>query len=364
MITGHDLVEWQIRIAAGAALPATQAQISFRGHAMEARLYAEDPGRDFAPASGSVRTLRLPGAAADLRIETGMREGDEVSIYYDALIAKLVAFGAAREEARRRLETALAQVEIAGIANNRDFLVRLVRHPDVVAGAIDTGLIERQRAALTLPLSAAPLAALAAASLAWLNGAAGHGAADDLTDAHSPWRLRDGWRLAGETDCALSWSDAGMERKVNVRFGRAGLTLATDDTTVAVRLLGWDGKRILLECGSARIEAQVERQDDELCVGIDQRRWTLRFLDPLARPPGAQIDPARLVAPVHGRVLDVLVSPGASVTRGQALILLECMKLEYRVTAPVDGVVAALHYAAGDVVEEGAQLLTFVPGTW
>jgi len=169
MITGHDLVEWQIRIASGEDLPATQERISCRGHAMEARLYAEDPQRDFAPASGLLRQLRLPASAPDLRIETGVREGDEIPIYYDALLAKLVAFGDDREGARRRLEAALTDVEIAGVAHNRDFLLRLVQHPDFVAGTIDTGFIERHRAALALPLSAAPFAAVAAASLTWLH---------------------------------------------------------------------------------------------------------------------------------------------------------------------------------------------------
>jgi len=362
MITGHDLVEWQIRIASGEALPATQAQISRRGHAMEARLYAEDPARDFAPASGTVRTFRLPAAAADLRIETGLREGDEIPIYYDALLAKLVASGGTREEARHRLETALSEVEIGGVANNRDFLLRLVRHPDFIAGAIDTGAIERHRPALTLPLSAAPFAALAAASLAWIDAEPAPGPPEETTDAYSPWRLHDGWRLAGETEYLLIWSDGGIDRKVEARFARAGLTLTIDETTAAARLLSRDGKRLLVECGSERIEAAVERHRNEMHITIGAQSWKLRLIDPLARAAGAEVDPARLVAPVHGRVLDVLVSPGSQVRRGQPMLLLECMKLEYRVVAPADGLVAALNYAAGDVVEEGALLLTFVPG--
>jgi 3-methylcrotonyl-CoA carboxylase alpha subunit len=361
MITGHDLVEWQIRIASGEALPATQAQISLRGHAMEARLYAEDPPRDFAPASGPVRTFRLPPPAADLRIETGLREGDEIPIYYDALIAKLVACDATREAARRRLETALGEIEIAGIANNRDFLLRLLRHPDFIAGAIDTGVIERHRAVLTLPLSAAPSAVLAAASLAWLDGEPAAGPPEDNADACSPWRLHDGWRLAGATEYPLVWSDSGINRRVAARFGRTGLTLTIDETTAPARLLRRDHRRLVLEYGSDRIEAEVEQQRNEMRLTIGAQSWKLRLIDPLARTAGADIDPARLVAPVHGRVLDVLVSPGAEVRRGQALLLLECMKLEYRVIAPADGLVEAFNYAVGDVVEEGALLLRFVP---
>jgi 3-methylcrotonyl-CoA carboxylase alpha subunit len=360
MITGHDLVEWQIRVASGEPLPVTQAQISFRGHAIEARLYAEDPARDFLPASGPLRRLALPAGSADLRIETGVREGDEVPIYYDSLLAKLVAWGAEREDARRRLEVALTEVEIGGIANNRDFLLRLLRHPDFISGATDTGLIDRHRASLALPLSSAPVAALAAASLAWIDRDRTQDG--ELADAHSPWRLHDGWRLAGEADYALAWSDAGIERKAEFHFGRAGLSFTADETTTTLKLVSREATRILFECGASRIEADIARDGDEFVVAIDRQSWRLRALDPLARRPGAEIDPARLVAPVHGRVLDVLVSPGSKVTRGQALLLLECMKLEYRVAAPADGLVEALHYAAGDVVEEGAQLVTFVPG--
>jgi 3-methylcrotonyl-CoA carboxylase alpha subunit len=362
MITGHDLVEWQIRIASGEPLPAMQGQISARGHAIEARLYAEDPARDFAPTSGMLQRLRLPAAANDLRIETGVREGDDIPIYYDALLAKIVAFGAERDAARRRLEAALAEIEIAGIAHNRDFLLRLLRHRDFVAGAIDTGSIERHRAALVLPLAAASAAAIVAATLAWLTPV-DDDAAQAAQDAHSPWRARDGWRLSGERagEYAMRWLDHGIERKVAMRFGPEGLRLTIDETIVEAKLLRREGMRLAFACDGARYEASVERHGSELRVALDGGSCRLRALDPLARAAGAQLDPARLVAPVHGRVLDVLVAAGMKVRRGQPLILLECMKLEYRVTAPVDGRVEALNYAAGDVVEEGALLLKFVP---
>src|ERR1700722_3376460 len=169
MVTRYDLVEWQLRVAAGETLPARQEQICTRGHAMEVRLYAEDPAHDFAPSTGRLGRFRLPAPNTDLRVETGMREGDEIPIFYDALLAKLIVWGSDRADARRGLEAALTTTEIAGVANNRDFLLRLVRHRGFAAGAIDTGFIERHQAALTIPLSAAPLAAVAAASLALLH---------------------------------------------------------------------------------------------------------------------------------------------------------------------------------------------------
>jgi 3-methylcrotonyl-CoA carboxylase alpha subunit len=361
MVTRFDLVEWQLLVAAGEALPARQEQICSRGHAMEARLYAEDPGHDFVPASGSLRQFRLPPATLDLRIETGMREGDEIPIYYDALLAKLIAWGTDREDARRGLEAALAATEIGGVANNRDFLLRLVRHRDFSAGAIDTGFIVRHRTALTIPFSAAPLAAVAAASLALLHDEPSPDA-DGVRDSHSPWSLRDGWRVAGETQCQLDWLDAGLERRITIHFGRSALRLTMDDETSAeIARIAHDGAEIAFELDSAPTRASVRRQGAAFDIALTGSNWHLRQLDALARRAGARPGPARLNAPVHGRVLDVLVEAGASVKRGQVLMLLECMKLEYRVTAPADGTVEALHFVPGDVVEDGVQLLTFTP---
>jgi 3-methylcrotonyl-CoA carboxylase alpha subunit len=363
MVTRYDLVEWQLRVAAGEALPARQEQICSRGHAMEARLYAEDPAHDFVPASGRLRRFRLPAATPDLRIETGMREGDEVPIFYDALLAKLIAWGTDRADARRRLEAALSTTEIAGIANNRDFLLRLVRHRDFAAGAIDTGFIARHRTALAIPLSAAPLAAVAAASLALLyeEPSADASIALGVRDARSPWSLHDGWRLAGETEYELDWSDAGLERRLKIRFARSALELTMDDESSAeVRRVVRHESALTFELDSAPMRASVRRQGADFEVVLKGHSWRLRHRNALARRAGTPLGPARLVAPVHGRVLDVLMSAGAKVRRGQVLMLLECMKLEYRVTAPADGTVEALHFAAGDVVEEGVQLLTFV----
>jgi 3-methylcrotonyl-CoA carboxylase alpha subunit len=355
MVTGFDLVEWQLRVASGEDLPATQQQIRSRGHAMEARLYAEDPAHDFVPATGRLRRYQLPSPAPDLRIETGMREGDEISIFYDALLAKLIAWGPDREQARRRLDAALAATEIEGVANNRDFLLRLVRHPDFAGGATDTGFIERRRVALAIPLSAAPFVAIAAASLALLH------AEPRSRDVHSPWNVRDGWRLAGETEYELAWLDTGLGRRVQIRFGLSGLSMTMDESTVEVGFVSRQGGDLAFQFNAAPMRARVRQQGVDFTILLEDRSWHLRHIDALARRAGAEVDPGHLVAPVHGRVLDVLVSVGAKVKRGQVLMLLECMKLEYRVTAPADGMVEALHFATGDVVEEGVQLLSLAP---
>ncbi len=363
MVTRYDLVEWQLRVAAGEALPARQEQICSRGHAIEARLYAEDPAHDFVPSTGRLSRFRLPAATSDLRVETGMREGDEIPIFYDALLAKLIVWGSDRADARRGLEAALSATEIAGVAHNRDFLLRLIRHRDFAAGAIDTGFIERHQGALTVPLSAAPLAAVAAASLALLQAERrpdlpGPAAA---WDSHSPWSLHDGWRLAGECRCELHWSDGGLHRRLEIGFGRTALELSMDEGTAAVRHVAREGNELLFELDSVPVRARVHRQAADFEVTLKGQSWHLHHLDMPARRAGARLGPARLLAPVHGRVLDVPVAAGSAVKRGQVLMLLECMKLEYRVTAPADGTVEALHFAAGDVVEDGVQLLDFTP---
>ncbi|HEY6255973.1 MAG TPA: acetyl-CoA carboxylase biotin carboxylase subunit, partial [Xanthobacteraceae bacterium] len=315
MVTGFDLVECQLRVAAGEDLPATQEQISSRGHAMEARLYAEDPAHDFVPASGRLRQFRLPAATGDLRIETGMREGDDIPIFYDALLAKLIAWGENREEARARLDAALTATEIAGVANNRDFLLRLVRHGDFAEGTIDTGFIERHRAALALPLSAAPFAAVAAASLALLHEAPSV-EADALLgsgDSRSPWRLRDGWRLAGAAEAThseLVWSDGGLDRRLEVSFGPSRLSLTLDGERVDARIVAWNEGELGFEFDSTPMLARVRRQGAAFHVELEGRSYHLRHLDGFARRGQTLIDPGRLNAPVHGRVLDVLVAPG------------------------------------------------------
>jgi 3-methylcrotonyl-CoA carboxylase alpha subunit len=330
---------------------------------MEARLYAEDPARDFAPVSGRLRQFRLAAPSPDLRVETGMREGDEIPIFYDTLLAKLIALGGDREQALRRLDAALMETEIAGVANNRDFLLRLVRQPEFSAGAIDTGLIERHRAALAIPLAAAPLEAVAAASLALLYAApsADAGTASDARDSHSPWNLRDGWRLVGAAEYEFVWLDAGLDRRLKIRFSKSKLSLAMDESSAEARLLDRHGNELAFEFNAVPKRARFRRQGADFTIFLDDRSWRLRHRDALARRTEAELDPGRLVAPVQGRVRDVLVSAGAKVKRGQVLMLLECMKLEYRVTAPADGMVKALHFAAGDVVEDGVQLVSFVP---
>ncbi len=323
MITGLDLVEWQLRVAAGEALPLRQDQIVARGHAVEARLYAEDPERDFLPQSGTLTMLRAPDAAPDLRIETGVRQGDAVSPYYDPMIAKLVAWGEDRTAAIARLAGGLSAYRIAGVTTNRDFLRRLARHPDFTRGAVETGFIARHRASLAAP--PAPDAAFAAAS---------RGLMDDETprpkaDRFSPWAARDGWRLGGHVSRELRWREG--DREV-VHVPASAGTVENFD---------------------------VVRIGNRFTVIGDDGSWQLDYVDPLLEPDTAAVAGGRLTAPMPGKIVQVLAKAGETVKRGQAILILEAMKMEHTIAAPADGTIDAINYAAGDLVEEGAALIAF-----
>ncbi len=363
MITGLDLVEWQLRVASGEPLPLQQDEIARHGHAIEARLYAEDPARGFLPQAGTLRHFRMPHTNPELRIETGLRAGDSVGVHYDGLLAKLVAHGEDRAGAIARLAAALADTRIAGVVTNRDYLIRVLHEPEFSAGAFDTGFLARHGDALR-PAARASLAALGAAACAVAadDDAAASTAAARSRDPHSPWAGRDGWRLHGNEMRELQFLDGDAERAVRMRRGRAGFSVEIDGKTAELRLARGGAGDIEIEIDGARISATVVRQKDEIIVILPDETRRLLARDVLAPTAEAGAISARLAAPMPGKILAVHVAPGAKVTRGQLLLVLEAMKMEHAITAPADGVVEAVHFAAGDVVDEGALLIAFVAG--
>jgi 3-methylcrotonyl-CoA carboxylase alpha subunit len=332
MITGLDLVEWQLRVAAGEPLPLRQEQLAIRGHAIEARIYAEDPSREFLPSIGRLVHLSTPQAAAGLRIDTGVRQGDEITPYYDPMIAKLIVHGATRTDAIGRLRAALAEYQVVGVHTNVEFLQRLADAPSFTAARVDTALIERERAHLFPAPLAPPPAAWELAARAVYPAAPADG---------SPWGSSDGWRL-GERE----------SRHATLRWG---------DETRSLRV-GFDAD--IPEPGASR----VVRADDGIHVFLDGRQHLFEWLDPY-RPPAEPADArGSLVAPMPGRVLAVLAAAGAQVKRGQPLVVMEAMKMEHTVTAPRDGTVARILCTVGEQLKEGTELLVLAekdvsPGT-
>jgi 3-methylcrotonyl-CoA carboxylase alpha subunit len=363
MITGLDLVEWQLRVAAGEPLPLTQDELAIDGHAFEARIYAEDPARDFLPATGRIVHMSLPVESEAVRIDSGVAEGDEISIHYDPMIAKLIVHGHDREGARLRLLRALEAMTIVGPANNVAFLRAVAAHPAFAAAEVDTGFIARHRAELVPDEAPADANTLALAALAVLadRQAEAAAAARRSGDPYSPWNRTDGWRLNLPTRVVMQFTqghgEGELTHEVRIFFVPGGYRLAIGERRILASIEALSGVALTAVLDGWRLTARVVRQGLLLVVDGPQGLVPLILVDPHG---GAAPDVAvsgRILAPMPGKVVAVLTREGARVERGQPLLILEAMKMEHSILAPVDGTVTALRYAAGELVSEGAELL-------
>ncbi len=358
MITGFDLVEWQLRVAAGEPLPARQADVQASGHAIEARVYAEDPASGFLPSTGELLHLSFPETAEGLRVDSGVRPGDRVSVYYDPMIAKVIAWGADRATALRRLQRALAQTEIAGVVTNVTFLQAVLGHTRFAAGVVDTAFIDQQREALLREDGALPESVLAAAALGEMvaRADAARRAAAQSGDPHSPWQQTNGWRLNSETHSDLTFLYGEQELAVSVIFGWQGLRLGLPGGEVSAAVEAGGAGQLTLRLGDANYTARVLRRGLRRWVLMEGRSYVLTLQDTLHGLAGSLGADGRIVAPMPGRITAVLVAAGDRVSEGTPLLRLEAMKMEHTLTAPHDGAVETLNCAAGELVEEGAEL--------
>ncbi len=346
-VTGQDLVEWQLRVAAGERLPKLQDELGISGHAIEVRICAEDPERDFMPATGKVTWLQLPPAEPHVRVDTGIVAGDTITPNYDSMIAKLIVWGEDRPAALRHMRRALDGTAIAGPRTNLALLRRIVAEPDFASGAFDTGFIARHPHLLAPPEAPAP-ALWAAACLSVL--------AEAATDPADPWGAGDGWRVNGGAAAGLSLEHDGTQVQVAARaFGGGAWVLDLPDGSVTARLVPG---AVLLD--GARVRLTILRAGATITIVRDGANTVFTHTDPLAPPADAEAADARLVAPTPARVGSVFVQPGDAVVKGQRLLVLEAMKVETTFAAPRDGVVEAVHVRADELVQEGARLVTFV----
>jgi 3-methylcrotonyl-CoA carboxylase alpha subunit len=362
-VTGLDLVEWQIRVAAGEPLPLCQPDLVLRGHAIEARLYAEDPERGFLPQTGTLHGLRFPPSRL-ARVDTGVRQGDTVTPFYDPMIAKIIAWGEDRAAAVGRLRRALAETAVLGVRTNLEFLARVAEHPEFASGAVDTGFIERHRASLMPPRRPAPDTVLAAAALSRLLARehAAKAAGSRSGDPFSPWARVDGWRLGGRSRQELIFRDGAEQRLVGAQYQAGSWLLQFDDRTIVAESERRADAALSIVLDGVRKQITVLDHEAETALFLDGESWRLFEVDPLAERAGEDPTAGRLTAPMPGRVTQLMVEPGTSVRRGQPLIVIEAMKMEHTVTAPADGVVEAVRFAPGDLVEEGAELIALAPG--
>ncbi|SFL00589.1 acetyl/propionyl/methylcrotonyl-CoA carboxylase subunit alpha [Falsiroseomonas stagni] len=353
-ITGQDLVEWQLRVAMGEPLPLSQAKIPLAGHAIEVRLYAEDPARDFAPSIGVLRHLALPDHLPGIRIDSGVRQGDAVPIHYDPMLAKIIASGPDRATALRRLSRGLDAAAVAGIRSNLPLLRAIAAHPAFARADLDTGFIARHAAQLLPEAVPAPRAALASAALRLLRDAG----ARDASDPHSPWGAANAWRLNGDGYQDLLLFDGDSTVTLRLHPGR-GIDFA--DGGAALDHPRWDGDALSFSLDGRAIRATVARDGDLLMVVLDGATHELRFLDPRAPSGEEQAGGGRILAPMPGRILQLLAAPGDRVLRGAVLLVMEAMKVQMRITAPIPGTVQALRCQVGDLVEDGAELVVVEP---
>ncbi len=352
MITGTDLVEWQLRVASGERLPKLQHELTINGHAFEARVYAENPRNQFLPATGTIEKLRTPATSDVVRIDTGVREGDAITPNYDPMIAKLIVHGETRAQALQRLALALDEYAVVGFANNVEFLQRVARHTAFANAEIDTGFIARHSEDLLPPLPAPTDAALAACALFELHAVQLAASSDP-----SSWARADGFWL-GQPEQAIRFSYVHGEHALVVGITSSGagytLQLPSGKHCAAASV---EGERIALTLGEVRLAAQVLRHGLQRVVLIQGERYEFSAIDPYAPPQSEDSHGGHLTAPMPGSVVSVLVKPGDTVTKGQALIVMEAMKMEHTIVAPIVGKVEAVYFAAKEQVKEGAELV-------
>ncbi|MBL8911407.1 MAG: acetyl/propionyl/methylcrotonyl-CoA carboxylase subunit alpha [Archangium sp.] len=348
MITGFDLVEWQLRVAAGEKLPATQEQLKIRGHALEARVYAENPEKGFLPSIGTLSHLRFPEHVAfvrdgNVRVDSGVRPGDEITPFYDPMIAKLIVWGEDRAAALARMSDALGSTQIVGLATNVAFLRRLVQSQAFSSADLDTGLIAKNHDAL-FPAEATPSNAVLALGVAAV-------LADEARlSAADPWSYREGWRLNQAYVRTLKL--AGQD--VQITYGR-------DAHHVFGQTLTWrrDGADFDLMLGALPVRGTVVRERETLHVFHGGVRAELELFDAIAHAGVDDSHAGKLVAPMPGKIVALLAAKGGAVKKGAPLLVMEAMKMEHTITAPSDGTVSEFLFAPGDQVAEGAELLKF-----
>jgi len=365
LITGEDLVEWQLRIAAGEPLPLVQDDIALDGHAIEVRLYAENPEHEFLPATGRLARFRPPADADFVRIDTGVREGDLVSEHYDPMIAKIIAWGEDRQAALHHLARALEKTEAAGLVTNLAFLHRAVTHPEFTAGAIDTGFIPRHAGALVPRPAPASDETLLFAVLGLLDAREERAleTAAASADPYSPWHRPSLWRPNLPAEETQRFVDAtGEERGVHSRASGAGtyrMRIGESGYDAALRAADGDGG-IEAEIDGHVLSATVLAGQDSVSVIRAGANHVLKRLSAKFDPEEETQGPDTLTAPMPGKILQLRVGEGETVAADQPVLILEAMKMEYTLTAPRAGRITDLAAEAGQQVSEGAVLARIV----
>jgi 3-methylcrotonyl-CoA carboxylase alpha subunit len=357
-ITGLDLVEWQLRVASGEPLPLGQEQIPLHGHAIEARICAETPDKQFLPATGALQVYGKPACTSfevgTVRIDDGVREGDAISPFYDSMVAKLIVHGDTREQALARLDQALSELHIVGLSTNVQFLRHVLATASFAQAKLDTALIPREAAQLFhQDKVGAPLAV--AAVVAHVLQAEQALAGDD------PFSARDGWRSHGVAQRRFEFEYGEQTLRAQLSYQRDGsVHLALADAPAQALSFEPRGDDLLVGWGAPAVRTRLYWQGEQAHIFTPQGATRVALIDPLAQAGQGSQEGGRLTAPMPGKIIGFLVKAGQKVSKGQALAVMEAMKMEHTIAAPADGEVGELMYAPGDQVAEGAELLKMV----
>jgi len=353
-ITGQDLVEWQLRVAAGEALPCTQDELGIHGHAFEARVYAENPAREFLPSTGNLTLAAFPEQDDRVRVDAGVQTGDAISIHYDPMIAKLITWGPDRAAALDSLRGALGETRIAGVETNIEFLLEVLEQRDVISGRADTHFVDQHLEPL-IKREPAPAKILVLAVfheiavLAWANRLAGD---------NDPFAAVDGWRPNLASELRFEYTDHARRHECLLVFDQNGANAVVDGKAYAVAGGLREDGRLLANIDGVQCEAHVVHRPERLDVFFDGRHYGLdRHVDVVAEAADTETD--QITAPMPGKITAVSIKPGDEVERGAALLILEAMKMEHTIIAPRDGTIGEVPFRAGDAVAEGAVLASY-----
>ncbi len=359
MISGQDLVEWQLRVAGGEPLPYTQDELNSSGHAIEVRLYAEDTGNNFLPTTGTLTHLRFPQPKENIRIDSGVVSADTIGIHYDPMIAKLIVRGRDRQQSIERLRSALQGTEVAGLVTNLEYLKSITAHSAFERGEISTRFIETYAEDLQQEREPVPDFVLALACLQTLLQEAERARcnARNSDDPYSPWHHTDGWRLNEDNFHVLHFRDQERELDVVTHYRNSGFEIELPGGPMSVSAKIEAEGELIATIDDQIVCARIVQQNHQFSIFCNGKYYEIEAHDP--SHPDETLDQTddSLRSPMPGKIIEVSVKPGNAVHRGDKLMVLEAMKMEHTITAPRDGTVETVHFRAGDVVEEGAELL-------
>lgn len=354
MITGEDLVEWQLRVAYGEPLPKKQSELKIHGHALEARVYAEDPDKGFLPAIGKINYLHYPEQNSSVRVDSGIVQGDEITTFYDPMIAKLIVWGENREEALVQMHHALSQFHVEGLGNNISFLDRLVTCESFKTAQLDTNLIQREDTYLFQSSEAFPNEIIATAALIELSKRRERNATSNPVWASSPF-----WRSNLQATYKIHFEFQDQKSLTTIKFDGSHYIVEIADEFVTLNIEFKNRNSVVVEANGKKTVIAFSHSDETLSLFLNGKTYSFKHVQPQFGSDETQGSEANLKAPMPGAVTQVFVSANQSVKKDEVLLTLEAMKMEYAIRAPADGIVLATYFQKGDQVKAGDELVEF-----